>query len=130
MVFQLLIDIQAQLDSVRLSFRADKLQLFEPRQGITLAWHDRLYSAGVRDGGILYIQVCSVTVAGCPAVGLYLQAMLSVNQSGPCQALTVKSGSVRDVAVCSMSCKPLDPSMQEQLAESDCGKHTTVCYIV
>lgn len=113
MVFQLLIDIQAQLDSVRLSFCADKLQLFEPRQGITLAWHDRLYSAGVRDGGTLYVQVCCVTVAGCHSWTVSPSNALSQSiRSLP------SLDSVRDVVVCSMSCEPLDSSMQEQLAES------------
>jgi hypothetical protein len=50
--YQLLVDIQAQT-----GFPADKHELY--LGGATLAWHDRLCSAGVVDGEVLVLKVCT-----------------------------------------------------------------------
>jgi hypothetical protein len=52
LVYQLLLDIQAQT-----GFPADKREL--SLGGTTLAWHDRLSSAGVVDGEVLVLKVSS-----------------------------------------------------------------------
>jgi hypothetical protein len=103
-VYQLLVDIQALT-----GFPADKLEvrrllpLASPRKPI-LAWHDRLCSAGVRNGAILMLQVRSVlpqSEAGLSArrpdaiaCGRQLQPLIELTESSILVTLYFISGSV------------------------------------